>query len=294
MEIRFDDIGNRLKAFRLGLGLSVEELAERAGLSRAALYRYERGEIAKVETLGRLAAALQVSLPNLLGVGAEYITSAVSFFERMRQLEAAAGHIVVLFGPVSYLLTSESYDATLAEVLKESLPPEIERREEEIGRIDELMEILRARKRQYAARRPSVVSLVSASEMERFLRNGLVGRSDLAEPTVRERRAQARTEAEGIARLMEEQPLGVQVGLLVDTIPNTSFQVFRQSDRAVLAISPFRLGEQPNVRVGVAMITSAPEPLRLHEEIASELWRRARKGPEAGAHLRRLIARSGV
>jgi hypothetical protein len=30
-----------------------------------------------------------------------------------------------------------------------------------------------------------------------------------------------------------------------------------------LALSPFRLGEEPNIRVGVAMITSAPEALAL-------------------------------
>jgi DNA-binding XRE family transcriptional regulator len=39
MAIRFDDIGNRLKAFRLGSGLSADEIANRLGISRTALYR---------------------------------------------------------------------------------------------------------------------------------------------------------------------------------------------------------------------------------------------------------------
>jgi len=35
--IRFDDIGHRLKAFRLGSGLSAEEIAQKLGISRTAL-----------------------------------------------------------------------------------------------------------------------------------------------------------------------------------------------------------------------------------------------------------------
>ena len=33
MAVRFDDIGNRLKAFRLGSGLSADEIANRLGIS---------------------------------------------------------------------------------------------------------------------------------------------------------------------------------------------------------------------------------------------------------------------
>ena len=56
MAIRFDDIGNRLKAFRLGSGLSADEIAGRLGISRTALYRFEKGELAKIETLEKLAS----------------------------------------------------------------------------------------------------------------------------------------------------------------------------------------------------------------------------------------------
>ena len=41
-------------------------------------------------------------MPTLLGVGVEYIASAVSYFERMRQIEESAEHIIVLAGPISY------------------------------------------------------------------------------------------------------------------------------------------------------------------------------------------------
>ena len=55
MAIRFDDIGDRLKAFRLGSGLGADEVAKRIGISRTALYRFEKGELVKSETLERLA-----------------------------------------------------------------------------------------------------------------------------------------------------------------------------------------------------------------------------------------------
>jgi hypothetical protein len=56
-------------------------------------------------------------------------------------------------------------------------------------------------------------------------------------------------------------------------------------------ISPFRLGEQPNVRTGVAMVTSAPEPLALHQQTAEEMWKRALKGPAAAKFLREVMKR---
>ena len=118
--LRFDDIGNRLKAFRLGFGRSAEEIAQKLGISRTALYRFEKGEVAKIETLEKLAELLDVSVPTLLGVGVEYIASAVSYFERMRQIEETAEHIIVLAGPISYVLASDGFDRALGDVLRES------------------------------------------------------------------------------------------------------------------------------------------------------------------------------
>ena len=86
MAIRYDDIGDRLKAFRLGSGLSAEEVASRLGISRTALYRFEKGDVVKIETLERLSELLEVSFTTLLGVGVEYVPSAVTYFERIRQL----------------------------------------------------------------------------------------------------------------------------------------------------------------------------------------------------------------
>ena len=91
--------------------------------------------------------------------------------------------------------------------------------------------------------------------------------------------------------MMEEEPIAVQIGIVPGTLPHTSFQIFRQADRKVLALSPFRLGEQPNVHGGIAMITSAPEALELHERTVKDLWRRALRGSDAANFMRQLIAR---
>jgi transcriptional regulator with XRE-family HTH domain len=288
MPLRFDDIGNRLKAFRLGSGLSAEEIAQKLGISRTALYRFEKGEVAKIETLEKLAELLGVSVPTLLGVGVEYIASAVSYFERMRQIEETAEHVIVLAGPISYVLSSKAFDNALGDVLRESIPQGLDTARA-LQQIDELMAVLHARKETYQRRRPAVVNLISAAEMERFLRNGLVGRHDLPADLRQQRRMLARAEAEHFVALMENEPIGVQIGIVLDTLPHTSFQIFRQPDRQILALSPFRLGEEPNVRVGVAMITSAPEALALHEKMARELWSSALKGPAAVRFMRETM-----
>jgi hypothetical protein len=54
-------------------------------------------------------------------------------------------------------------------------------------------------------------------------------------------------------------------------------------------MSPFRLGGEPNIRVGVAMITSAVDGVALHEAAIQEMWNRALKGERAAHFLHRLL-----
>ena len=291
MAIRFDDIGNRLRAFRLGSGLSADEVAKRIGISRTALYRFEKGELAKIDTLEKLAELLEVSIPTLLGVGVEYVASAVSYFERTRQIEETSEHIVVLAGPISYLLASDAFDETLATILRENIPDDLPERAAALEQAADIMAVLSARKATFRQRRPGVVNLLSATEMEGFLRNGLVGRLDLSDAERQKRRTLALAEARHLAGMMADEPIGVQIGIVPDTLPHTGFQIFRQPDRKMLTVSPFRLGAQPNVRVGVAMITSAPEALSLHEKTVEDMWRRALKGSAAAEFMRNLIAK---
>lgn len=289
MSIRYDDIGRRLKAFRLGSGLSAEEIARRTGISRTALYRFEKGEVVKIETLEKLAELLGVSLTTLLGVGIEYISSAVAYFERMRQIEETAEHITVLAGPISFLLASDSFEKNLENSLRESVPEDLPERERVYEDIARIIAILRERKQTYLARQPSIVNLMSALEIDRFVRDGMVGNYALPEDVRRERQALARAEIAHFLSVIEEEAMGIQIGIVRETLPYTGFQIFRQPSREFLTISPFRLGEHPNVRIGVAMITSAPEALALHRKAVNDMWKRALKGGEAVRFLRGLL-----
>ena len=289
MTFRYDEIGNRLRAYRLGSNLSADEIASQLGISRTALYRFEKGELAKIETLERLAELLGISIPTLLGVGIEYIPSAVTYFERMRQIEETSDQIMVLSGPISVLLASNNFLVTIEEVLTENVNKDVANRERALSDIPKLMDILRARKEACRKRRPAIVNLMSAMEIERFLHHGLIGRSGLPEATLEQRRMLARQEIEHFVRLLENPPIGVQIGIVTDTLPHAGFQIFRQPHRKVLVLSPFRLGGEPNIRVGVAMITSAPDALAFHEAAIDEMWSRALKGQAAASLVRHLL-----
>ena len=139
------EIGDRLKSYRLGAGLTPEEVAKETGISVASLYRYESGQPIRVDALGKLADLLDVSLASLFGVGSENISSAVTFFERLRQIEAEADQITVLFGPVPYLLTTDKYDELLPQVLLESVPETAANREGLESSISQLVDILKRR-----------------------------------------------------------------------------------------------------------------------------------------------------
>lgn len=141
----------------------------------------------------------------------------------------------------------------------------------------------------FLCRRLSVVNLITVPEIERFLQLGLIGRFDLAPEEVLRRRMLARAEVENV--ILQDEPMGTQIGLVADTVPNITFQLFRNQNQTSLAISPFRLGEQPNVRIGVAMVTAAEEPVRLYERLAEDLWKRARKGADAIVTLQARLQR---
>jgi len=294
MAIRFEEIGERLKAYRLGRQLQAEDVAERLGISRAAVYRIEAGGVVKIETLERLAALLETTVASLLGAGVEYYSSPVSYFERMRQIEEQADQVVAHFPPLSYLLTSDGYSASLRQTLVEALPPHVAR-EQAVAEIDAIIAILDERKTARKRRRLSVVNFVNVLEIERWLKLGVVGRFNLPPAELARRRLAARVEVEHLIGLIESEPMGVQIGLIEETVPNITFQLFRTAEKTLLGLSPFRLGgELPNLRSGIAMLTADEEPVRLYEEIADGLWRRALKGSEAGAVLRAALDRSGI
>ena len=282
-------LGNRLRAYRVGASLLAEDVAEKLGISRAVVYRLEKGEIVKIETLERLAALLDTSMASLLGVEVEYYPTALGLFERMRQLEESSDRILAHFEPISLLLTSDDYLPLLRDMLAEASPRR-DVKTPSAADIDKMLQIMQERRAFFQKRRPHIVSLIGLRELERFVQTGLVGRVDLPEKTRAVRRLAARREVERIADLMDSEPIDVQIGLIDDAMPASTFQVFSSRASSVLAVSPFRLGELPNVRNGIATVTASPEAVRMYEAMIGKLWKTAYKGRAGAQHLRKLLA----
>src|SRR5271154_655975 len=207
------EIGRRLKAHRIGRGQTADEIAEKLGISRAGVYRIESGEVVKIETLERLALELHTSLASLLGVSIEYHPSAISYFERMRQIEEDSDQVVAHFPPISYLLTSEGYPVHLKTMLLESLPTYLKDKNKAIREIDAVISILDERKKARELRRLSVVNFVTIPEIERWLKLGVVGRFDLPAGEIAIRRSAARAEVENLMSLVKGEPMGTQIAL---------------------------------------------------------------------------------
>jgi len=259
------------------------------------VYRIEAGEVVKIETLDRLAGVLETSIGSLLGLGVEYYANAISYFERMRQIEEKSEQVIAHFPPLSYLLTSDDYGRQLKQTLIEAAPSYAEDGKDYETEIDTIIAVLDERKNARDRRHLSVVNFVNMPEIERWLKLGLVGRFDLAPNEIVERRLAARAEVEHLIKLIEQEPMGIQIGLIEEPLPNITFQLFRTSERTLLGLSPFRLGgELPNIRTGVAMLTADEEPVRLYEQLVEKLWRRAYKGREAAHQLRLILERSAM
>ncbi len=288
MAIDYFQVGQRLRAHRMGLGLSPEDAAEQLGISRAALYNYEKGEgPVKLETLERIAELLQTSLPSLLGVGTEYFSSALAYFERLRQIEAQSERVLVYYEPVTFLLTSDEYPKILHGMLLEGLPEKLPNRKKAQAEVDLLIEILAQRKAAIGTGGPSFAGIVGATQVRRLLRTGFIGTYDLPKGEREKRRLAAHREVERIAAVMENEPVGIQIGVVDDTLPNQTFEICRlRQGGALVAVSPFRLGELPNVRLGVASITGADEAVGLYQQLADQMWQGAGRGAR-GAALRR-------
>jgi transcriptional regulator with XRE-family HTH domain len=280
------EIGRRLRAHRIGAGLKPEDVAARLGISRAALYNYEKDGVARLDLVDGIAAVLGISVGNLLGIGTEHHAEAAVFFERLFQLEAEASRILAYFEPTSHLLASPAYAERLSLMLAEALAGDAEG----LAAADRTLAALAKRRAQAGGARRDVVSIVSLPGLAAMLRDGLVGRDGLPAATLAERRAWAAEEVSRIARLCADPPLGVTIGVLEHAPPSQTFQILSGPAGAVAAASPFRLGGRPNVTLGVATITADPAAVALYERLAERLWRESLKG-EAAA--RRLAALPG-
>ena len=287
--MRFTEIGQQLRAYRLESGLRAEEIAARLGVSRAALYRYEKGEVIKLDTIKRLAELLKISPLSLLGIGVEYYNRPIGFFERIRQVEETADQILQVNGPVCYLTTSEGYDAALSQAFEELADAAGADRGAQRAVAEQVMGIQSARKRMYGLRKPSIICMISATRLEHFLDTGLAAPLPLSERARRLCKQVAATEVQRIADLMETEPMGLQFGILPAGEPTGEFMILRARDRASLAVNPFRPDVSPFGGIGVAMITGADEAVAAHQRVAESLWREALKGATGAARIRQMM-----
>ena len=288
MTIKFEEIGRRLRAYRFGKNLTASDVAERIGVSRAAIYRLEMGGLIKIETIEKLSILLDVSLPSLMGVGVEYYNNSISFFERLRQLEDGAVHVLGNFSPLSFLLLSDNYVKYLRLMLIEAQPPSHPQLDQKTDIVDQLLQILSERRVIAKKRQTPIVSIVNAHDVERFVRFGLVGRFDLPANVVKERRQAARIEIERFITLINRPPIGTQIGIIEDAPSAQTFQVFEKTEDSAVTLSPYRLGDHPNVSSGIAMVTAAPEAVQLFKDTISRQWDMSHKG-ESGARLLQAI-----
>ena len=289
MSMRFTEIGQQLRAYRLESGLRAEEIAARLGVSRAALYRYEKGEVIKLDTIKRLAELLKISPLSLLGIGVEYYNRPIGYFERVRQIEETADQVLQLSGPLCYLTTSDAYDNALGEAFEEIADQAGGERMAMRSMAEQVLGILAARKRMYAMRRPSIIAMVSLPAVQRLIDGGIVSGGQMSDRVRRMCRDVAIAEVENIATLMETEPMGLQFGLLAGSPPSSSFKILRARDRVSLAINPFRTDTHPGAQTGVAMITGADEAIAAHQRVAEASWREAIKGQAGATRLRQLL-----
>ena len=287
--MRFTEIGQQLRAYRLESGLRAEEIAARLGVSRAALYRYEKGEVIKLDTVKRLAELLKISPLSLLGIGVEYYNRPVGYFERLRQTEETADQVLQVSGPLCYLTTSDAFDSVLAEAYDEIVERSEAERSSNRAAVDQVQGIMAARKRMFGMRKPGIIAILSVSSIERLLEHGIAGSIELSDGLRRRCRHVAAAEVERIAAMMETEPMGLQFGLLPAAEPTSAFKILRARDRATLAINPFRADGLPNVQTGVAMITGADEAVATHQRVAEAMWRESLKGSGGAMHLRRML-----
>lgn len=287
--MRFADIGQQLRAYRMETGMRAEEIAAKLGVSRAALYRYEKGDVIKLDTVKRLSELLKISPLSLMGIGVEYYGRPSAFFERLRQVEETADQELFAYQSLCYLTTSDAYDAALAAAFQEGAVAAGEDRGQASAAAEQLLGVLTARKRLYAQRRPGIIAILALPAVKGLLERGVAGQLALSDKTRRRCRDAAAQEIGRVAELMEAQPMGLQFGLVPHT-GHGSFVLLRSRDRATLAINPFDPDAPPAAMSGVSIITGADEAIAAHQRVSEPLWREALKGPAAAAQIRALLA----
>jgi hypothetical protein len=196
------------------------------------------------------------------------------------------------FTPISFLLLSDEYIAHLRTMLMESTSAPSADPACFAEYVDRVLAVLKERRGSASKRRPPLVSIINSQSLERFLHSGLIGRYDLKPDVIRTRRLWARREVERLIEVFRKQPIGTQIGVVDNFAPEQTFQVFEKSETTFVTLSPYRLGDHPNISAGIAMVTTAPEAVRLFKSIITDQWERALKGEEGARFIETIVSRT--
>ncbi|GAN68975.1 helix-turn-helix domain-containing protein [Acetobacter orleanensis] len=283
------EIGQQLRAFRLESGMRADEIALRLGVSRAALYRYEKGEVIKLDTVQKLAELLNISPLTLLGIGIEYYNCPNKFFQKMAAIESDIEQILQVSDPVCYQVTSPAYDA----ILLEAQTDQLQKNGQDITTTPVVLAQSK-RRALYSQRNPSIISMLHESRVIDFLTHGVGAGVPMSQPLRHKARQVAVQEIRNIITLIDAAPMGLQFSVIPDTITVTSCIFMRHSEQMAVAINPFRCDCSPNTTTGVALITSSLEAVTTHQHMLERLWQTSLKGADAIGRLKTLVERHGA
>lgn len=288
LAVPFAEIGQKLRAYRLESGLRAEEIAARLGVSRAALYRYEKGDVIKIETITRLSELLGIPLLRLLGIDYAFFAAPAPFCEEAARLEEDADQIIFVGGAFCPLLMLPETERHIARAWHDHAAAAGGGAATQALNERTLAQ-LRLRLRLYQQRRPPITAILEDAAIFRSLDAGIVPGTDRPEIA----RAAARAEIAHLAALAEDLPIGVQIGVLGAHSLTAPFEVIRKRERVHVCATPFAADTPPALALGVAMVTSAEDAVAAHQRIAEQAWNAASKGKEAAERLRALLAAAG-
>jgi transcriptional regulator with XRE-family HTH domain len=110
-----DRLADRLRQLRSAKGLSLQDLAERSGVSRATLSRIENGEVSPTaETLGALASAYAMTISRILAPAERPFAALVARAEQSIWQDRSHGFIRHIVSPPSGALSVEIIRCELA------------------------------------------------------------------------------------------------------------------------------------------------------------------------------------
>ncbi|WP_321499241.1 XRE family transcriptional regulator [Breoghania sp.] len=109
-----DRIASRLKALRQERGWSLDELAQRSGVSRATLSRLEKGEVGSTTAiLGRLCSAYGMTLSRLMLMAEDTFQPLVPHEKQPIWQDAESGFLRRSLSPPSQALAGEVLECRL-------------------------------------------------------------------------------------------------------------------------------------------------------------------------------------